>query len=139
MEGSKKRRYMWLPALYCSSPDHPPTPAVHPTPYSLSFTWEVDGTGVGHGGVQEEAVHVVACVVVLLDVAPAALDGVAAPQVRQVQQPVTQPVEDAQGASASLHVVGEEAEGGGGGKDCCDLHAMLIWHYLIYYRRGPII
>ncbi len=41
--------------------------------------WLVDARGVGHGGVQEQAVHVVARIVVLLYVALAALQRVCAP------------------------------------------------------------
>ena len=46
---------------------------------TLDCTWVVDARRVGHGRVQEQAIHVIASVVVLLNVAPAALHGVWTP------------------------------------------------------------
>mmetsp|Transcript_37421 Transcript_37421/g.83265 ORF Transcript_37421/g.83265 Transcript_37421/m.83265 type:complete len:404 (-) Transcript_37421:1461-2672(-) len=57
---------------------------------------------VRHGLIQEQRVHGVASIVVLLNVLAAALNGVGSCEVCHIQQPVPQPVEQTQGTAIGL-------------------------------------
>ena len=69
-----------------------------------------DCRGIGHAGVQEELVHVIAGIVVLRNVAAGAKQGVGSCGMRQPQQAIPRPVQQAQSTPGGLNVdhVGSE-------------------------------
>ncbi len=63
-----------------------------------------DGRRVGHAGIQEEPVHVVASIIVLCNVAAGSEQSVGSGSVRKPQQAISDPVEQAQRPPGCLNV-----------------------------------
>mmetsp|Transcript_518 Transcript_518/g.1560 ORF Transcript_518/g.1560 Transcript_518/m.1560 type:complete len:212 (-) Transcript_518:1625-2260(-) len=105
----------------------------------------VDAARVGHGLVQKQLVHVIAGIVVLLDVLPGSLNGVAAAPVGKIEKLATEPVEDPHLPAVALDVLDVCGCYGKEASNVVDLkitvhvalpHARVVLHQQLEEERG---